>query len=203
MKSHGETELVFVRAFHCAPELLYRAHLTESCLRLWLPGQGRWKMNFCVSDSRIGGQITILWSDAHGQRLLLAGEYKALVPHRKIVHVEQFCLPQPTAEVCVHTLFDPSADGARMTRTLTFKNPQARLAMLASGLVPGIEASYERLDRLLESGYEPQLQGAGCLLAQHGTGLEHARVPCPAFTHPGEAVGHEASLATEAVQLAR
>jgi len=74
-----------------------------------------------------------------------------LVPNRKIVHVERMHLPDPTPDNHVETRFDPDGSGTLMTMRMTLPDSQTRAAMLATGMERGMEASYVRLENMINA----------------------------------------------------
>jgi uncharacterized protein YndB with AHSA1/START domain len=149
VKTEGDKHVVVTRRFAASPEAVYRAHTEPSILQKWLLGPDGWTMPVCVSEPRPGGKIRYEWTDGKGNGFYLTGEYVALEPYRRIVHVERMHLPNPTPDNHVETTFEPDGDGALMTIRMTLPDAKTRDAMLASGMEHGMEASYARLERTL------------------------------------------------------
>jgi len=63
-------------------------------------------------------------------------------------------LPDPTPDNRVETRFDAEGAGTLMTMRMTLPDPQTRAAMLATGMERGMEASYVRLDGMVEVGFQ-------------------------------------------------
>jgi hypothetical protein len=59
-------------------------------------------------------------------------------------------LPNPTPDNHVETKFDAEGTGTRMTLRMALPDLQTRAAMLATGMENGTEASYRRLDSMLD-----------------------------------------------------
>ena len=83
------------------------------------------------------------------RRIFLTGEYVALEPYSRIGHVERMHLPEPTPDNHVETRFDPDGSGTLLTMRMTLPDAETRTQMLASGMEHGMEASYERLERMI------------------------------------------------------
>ena len=105
-------------------------------------------MPVCVSEARPGGKIRCEWTDGKGGDFYLTGEYIAVEPHSRTVHVERMHLPDPTPDNHVETNFAPDGTGTLMTMRMTLPDAATRTAMLATGMEHGMEASYVRLDEL-------------------------------------------------------
>ena len=157
LKTEGDKHVVVTRRFAASPEAVYRAHTEPSIIQKWLLGPDGWTMPVCVSETRPGGKIRYEWADGKGKGFYLTGEYVALEPFRRIVHVERMHLPQgfppaptnPTPDNHVETTFEPDGNGTLMTIRMTLPDAKTREAMLASGMEHGMEASYARLAGLL------------------------------------------------------
>jgi len=149
LKTEGDTHVVVARRFAAAPEAVYRAHTEPSIIQKWMLGPEGWTMPVCVSEPWPGGKIRYEWSDGDGNGFYLTGEYVALEPFRRIVHIERMHLPDPTPDNHVETVFEPDGSGTLMTMRMTLPDAMTREAMLATGMEHGMEASYVRLETVL------------------------------------------------------
>ena len=104
----------------------------------------------CISEARPGGKIRYEWRNGKGGGFHLTGEYLELVPFSRIVHVERMHVPEPTPDNHVETLFEPEAAGTLMTMRMTLPDAETRAAMLATGMERGMEASYVRLEAMIQ-----------------------------------------------------
>jgi uncharacterized protein YndB with AHSA1/START domain len=66
-----------------------------------------------------------------------------------IVHIERMHLPDPTPDNEVETRFEPDGTGTLMTMRMALPDAKTREAMLKTGMEDGMEASYQRLEKLL------------------------------------------------------
>jgi uncharacterized protein YndB with AHSA1/START domain len=150
LQTEGDTHIVVTRRFAASPEAVYRAHTEPSTVQKWLIGPEGWSMPFCVGEARAGGKIRYEWVDRRGHSFYLTGEYVALEPFRRIVHVERMYLPDPTPDNQVETTFEPDGDGTLMTVRMTLPDSKTREGMLATNMEHGMEASYARLETMLQ-----------------------------------------------------
>ncbi|MCP3417849.1 MULTISPECIES: SRPBCC domain-containing protein [Bradyrhizobium] len=148
LKTEGDRYVVVIRRFVAPPEAVYRAHTEPELLQKWLLGPDDWTMPVCISEAKPGGRIRYEWTDGKGGGFHLTGEYLALEPFSRIVHVERMHLPDPTPDNHVETRFAPDGDGTLMTMRMTLPDAETRAAMLATGMEHGMEDSYARLDRM-------------------------------------------------------
>jgi uncharacterized protein YndB with AHSA1/START domain len=108
-------------------------------------------MPVCVNEARPGGKIRYEWSNGEGKGFYLTGEYLELDPFRRIVHVERMFLPDRTPENHVETTFEADGEGTLMTMRMTLPDAETRKAMLATGMGDGMEASYVRLEGIIQA----------------------------------------------------
>ncbi len=149
LKTEGDTHVVVTRRFAASPEKVYRAHTEPELLKKWLLGPEGWTMPVCINDARPSGKIRYEWSDGKGGGFYLTGEFIALEPYSRIVHVERMHLPDPTPDNHVETRFAPDGQGTLMTMRMTLPDAATREAMLATGMEDGMEESYRRMETVL------------------------------------------------------
>jgi hypothetical protein len=85
------------------------------------------------------------------KRILFDGRVRGAESYSKIVHVERMHLPDPTPDNHVETRFDADGSGTLMTMRMTLPDEKTRAAMLATGMEHGMEASYVRLEGLIQA----------------------------------------------------
>lgn len=147
LTTEGDTHIVVTRHFAAPPEAVYRAHTDPALVQKWLLGPEGWTMPVCQIEPRVGGSFRYEWSNAaKDQGFSITGEFLALEPHRRIVHVERMFLPDRTPDNHVETRFDTDGSGTRMTMRMTLPDEKTRAMMLATGMEHGMEASYVRLE---------------------------------------------------------
>ena len=154
MKTEGATQIVITRRFAAPPAAVYRAHTDPELIQKWLLGPEGWTMPVCISEAKPGGKIRYEWSNEKGQGFYLTGEYLELEPFHRIVHVERMFLPDPTPDNRVETRFDADGAGTLMTIRMTLPDAETRAAMLATGMEKGMEASYARLEGMIQPAHK-------------------------------------------------
>jgi uncharacterized protein YndB with AHSA1/START domain len=150
LKTEGNAYVVVTRRFAAPREAVYRAHLELKLVQKWMLGPEGWTMPVCINEARPGGKIRYEWSHPKGGGFYLTGEFLALEPYSRIAHVERMHQPDPTPDNYVETRFESDGDGTLMTMRMTLPDEETRAQMLATGMEGGMEASYVRLDGLLE-----------------------------------------------------
>ena len=164
LKTEGDTHVVVTRRFAAPPEAVYRAHTDPEIIQKWLLGPEGWTMPVCINEVKPGGKFRYEWTNGKGGAFHITGEYLNVEPFNRLVHVERMHLPDPTPDNRVETRFDAEGDGTLMTIRMTLPDAQTRAAMLATGMEGGMEASYVRLDRMIQVGFpSPTSVGAGAI----------------------------------------
>ncbi|MBG0792433.1 SRPBCC domain-containing protein [Methylocystis sp. H62] len=148
LKTEGDRHVVVVRRFAASPEAVYRAHTEPKLIRRWMLGPEGWSMPACICEARSGGKIRYEWADGKGGGFYLTGEFIALEPFSRIVHVERMHLPDVTPDNHIETRFEADGAGTLMTMRMTLPDAATRDAMLATGMEHGMEASYARLEAM-------------------------------------------------------
>jgi len=151
LKTEGDTHIVVTRHFAAPPEAVYRAHTDPKLIQKWLLGPEGWTMPVCISEARPGGKMHYEWTNGKGAGFHLTGEYLELEPQSRIVHVERMFLPDRTPDNHVETRFEPDGGGTLMTMRMTLPDAQTRAQMLTTGMEHGMEASYVRLEGILQA----------------------------------------------------
>ena|SRR5215471_1537838 len=150
IESDGDRHVVVKRHFVASPEAVYRAHTDAALIQRWMLGPEGWTMPVCICDPRPGGEIRYEWSNGQGATIKLTGSFIELVPFSRLMHVERMHMPDPLPENHVTTTFTFEGTGTLVTVRMTLPDARVRAAVLASGMEHGLEASYGRLENMLE-----------------------------------------------------
>ena len=149
LKTEGDTHVLVTRRFQASPEKVYRAHVEPELIRKWMLGPEGWTMPVCINDARPGGKIRYERTDGNGNGFYLTGEYVSLEPFSRIVHVERMHMPDATPDNHVETRFAADGQDTLMTMRMTLPDAATREAMLATGMDQGMEASYQRMEKVI------------------------------------------------------
>ncbi|MEQ1552486.1 SRPBCC domain-containing protein [Sphingorhabdus sp.] len=148
LKTEGDRHVVVVRRFAASPEAVYRAHTEPKLIQKWMLGPEGWTMPACICEARPGGRIRYEWADGKGGGFHLTGEFIAVEPFSRLVHVERMHVPDVTPDNRIETRFEADGAGTLMTMRMTLPDAASRAAMLATGMEHGMEASYVRLESM-------------------------------------------------------
>jgi len=152
------SELRIERTFDAPRRLVWEAHTRPEYLRQWLLGYDGWSMPVCEFDAREGGSYRYEWlKDETGERMGMSGTILQFSPIERMVANERFDDPWYPGE-CVNTSefadageFAESSDGAQTTLTVTsrFESEEALKTAAETGMVDGMEFTYDRLASFL------------------------------------------------------
>jgi uncharacterized protein YndB with AHSA1/START domain len=148
LTTEGDRYVIATRKFAAPPEAVFRAHTDPALLQQWLLGPEGWTMPVCVCEAKPGGKLRYEWSNGKGGGFFLTGEFIAVEPSSRIVHVERMHMPEACPDNHVETRFEKDSDGTLMTMKMTLPNEETRKSMLSTGMEHGMEASYTRLDQM-------------------------------------------------------
>ena len=151
LKLEGDAVVVVTRRFEATPEYVFRAHTEPELIQRWMLGPDGWSMPECEYEARPGGGIRYEWRNEQGHRIFLTGECLEVQPFTRLVHVERLFLPDRTPDKYVETTFEADGAGTLLTARMTLPDAASRAAMISTGIEQGIEASYDRLEGLIQS----------------------------------------------------
>jgi uncharacterized protein YndB with AHSA1/START domain len=133
-------------------DLVWRAHHEPELMKQWLLGPDGWRMSVCEVDPRVGGTYRYAWepeAGIEGEAFGFDGETLLIEPTRRSVTTEHM-----TGTDFPSTLNDlnlEEEDGVTLlTLLIEYPDAQTRDMVLATGMTDGMEASYARLEGVLE-----------------------------------------------------
>ncbi len=144
----SDREIVITRALSAPLDLVWQAMTTPRLvLRWWGP---EWcPLTSCEIDLRAGGSWRYVAHDDAGNELGWHGSYREIEPNTRIVSTEVF-EGFPDAE-SVNTLTLTHTDGVTTATTVVLhRSRENRDGHLQSGMETGMQATFDRLDDLLE-----------------------------------------------------
>ncbi|HKP28439.1 MAG TPA: SRPBCC family protein [Gemmatimonadales bacterium] len=144
----SDTQLRFVRVVNAPRRLVFEAYTMPEHLKRWL-GFADWSMPICEMEPRAGGKWRYGWRSPDGTEMSMGGIVKEFVPPERISTTEQWGPEWPET---LNTVTFTEANGTTtITTTVTYPSKDARDAALESGMRDGLDVSYARFDKLLES----------------------------------------------------
>lgn len=149
----SDREIVVTRLFDAPRQLVFDCHTKPELVRRWLLGPPGWTMPVCEIDPKVGGAIRYVWRrDADGTDMGLSGVVREIVPPRRLVVTELFDQDWTGGETLVTSVFTEKAGKTTLTMTVLYSSRAARDGALGTGMMRGMEQSYQRLDAMLAAG---------------------------------------------------
>lgn len=125
---------------------VWRAHEEPELLRRWQLGPDGWTMPVCEVGRAQGDTYRYEWEDANGEnRFGFTGEVLEIVAPYRLVTTEAMIGmdgPSTTNEMTL----TPIDGGTLMALVVTYPSREVRDAVLETGMVDGMEASYARME---------------------------------------------------------
>jgi len=132
-------------------ELVWRAHVDPDLMRQWMLGPDGWRMTHREVDQREGGTYRIAWEPepgAEGEPFGFDGEILLLDEPRRVVQTEHMTGTDYPATINDLSLYEE--DGATLvTLLIEYPDAETRDAVLATGMVDGMEQSFQRMERVV------------------------------------------------------
>ena len=103
------------RVLRAPPERVYRAFLEADAMAKWLPPYG-FTCKVHHMDARVGGAYRMSFTNfATGQAQSFGGEYRELVPSKKIAYTDRFDDPNLPGEMTTTIMLKPVSCGTELT----------------------------------------------------------------------------------------
>jgi uncharacterized protein YndB with AHSA1/START domain len=135
----AEREVVTTRAFDAPAHVLFEAFSTPEHLTRWFGPPG-YSLTLCEMDFRVGGRFRLAMTGSDGtQDRPFRGEYREIVPNRKIVYSGAFESLAPETMVVTITFDEDEQSGQT---TLTVHTLFASVAMKNAHLGMGYAQSW-------------------------------------------------------------
>ncbi len=140
-----DTHVRITRLVNGPRDLVWRAHTEPELLRRWLLGPDGWRMPVCELDPVAGGRYRYAW-EGPGASFGFEGEHLLVDAPRRMVSTEHMTGTEHPATVNDLQLYEE--DGATLlTLIIAYPDAATRDTILATGMIDGMETSYERLER--------------------------------------------------------
>ncbi|PYF99157.1 Uncharacterized conserved protein YndB, AHSA1/START domain [Georgenia satyanarayanai] len=142
----GDTQVRVSRVIRGPVQTVWDAHHEPALLRRWMLGPDGWSMPVCEVATSVGDSFRNEWErDGGGGRFGFTGELLESAPPRREVTTERMIGTEGPAAVNELTL-TPVDGGTLLTLVVTYPDTETRDAVLATGMVDGMETSYARLE---------------------------------------------------------
>jgi uncharacterized protein YndB with AHSA1/START domain len=145
----SDRELVITRVFDASRRLVFEAFTKPEHVKHWY-GPRSLTMTLCEIDLRPGGRWRYVLRDPDGNEHAFSGVYREIVPPERIVSTEVYeAMPGHDRLVTV-TLAEQSGKTTLRSHVL-YKSLEDRDGHLQSGMEPGMNETFDRLNELLQT----------------------------------------------------
>jgi uncharacterized protein YndB with AHSA1/START domain len=157
LATRGDREILMTRVFDAPRRMVFDAFTKPELVKQWLLGPPGWTMPVCDIDLRVGGSYRYVWRNTtDGNEMGMGGVYREIAAPERIVATEKFDEAWYPGEAVGTLVLSERGGKTTVTQTVLYQSPEARDAVLKSGMEKGVSASYDRLAELLTS---PLAQG--------------------------------------------
>ncbi len=147
----SDREIALSRVFKAPRRLVFDAFTRPDLVRRWLAGPPGWDFTVCDIDLSVGGSYHYVWRRQTDQaETAMYGIFRDIVPDRLVAS------EMTDDSLCAGRIFDTTVlvdHGATTILKLAalYETREARDAILASDMLKGMAAGYDRLAAFLAS----------------------------------------------------
>lgn len=146
----GETGVVVTRRFAAPRAMVFDALTKPELLRRWLLGPEGWTMPECEIDLSVGGKIRFYWTNGQGRELQLTGTFTEINAPVGFSATQRFDLGFVGPEEKLTYILEDHREETLMRAEIIYPSKEVRDGALQSGMTDGMEASYARMDEVLQ-----------------------------------------------------
>jgi len=143
----SDRETVITRVFDAPADLVWEAMTTPEHIMRWY-GLRSLETTVAEYDPRPGGSWRFVQRTPDGEEFAFSGIVKEIDRPRRIVHTEEFEAMPGTGYVVTST-FEEHDGQTTFTAHLRYQSREHRDGHLQSGMEPGMNETYQRLDEFL------------------------------------------------------
>jgi uncharacterized protein YndB with AHSA1/START domain len=147
----SDHEIAMTRVFDAPRALVYEAFTKPELVKRWLGVFGGWSLDVCDIDLRVGGTYRYVWKGPDGTVMGMRGEYREIVPGKRIVSSEKFDQSWYEGEGVGTVEFSEQGGKTTVTMTVRYVSKDVRDAVLKSPMQTGVAAGYDVLQTVLTS----------------------------------------------------
>ena len=144
----SDTEILMVREFDAARELVFKAYTTPELVKRWWAGK-RGNVTIADIDLRVGGQWRYVMVADGGYEVAFHGEYHEIVPNEKLVNTEIFeGAPEAGAAVVTCTFEDLEGGRTKLSMLTRVDTLQVRDMIIGTGMETGAQEGLDILEQI-------------------------------------------------------
>ena len=143
----GDRDVLFERVFDASRRAVFDALTRPELVREWMGPHGH-RLVRCEIDLRVGGRFRYVMRGPDGKEMGWGGTFLEIDSPDCLVHNETFD-HWPMMEARVASVLSEEGGKTVFSAIIRYASPEARAAVLASGMEHGAAESYDRLAVLL------------------------------------------------------
>jgi len=143
----SDTQVRVARVIRGTPHQVWRAHNESALVKKWMLGPPGWTMPVCEVAENVGDSYRYEWEAEDGSgRFGFEGDLLESEPPNRSVTTERMIGTEGPSTLNEMTL-TPVEGGTLLSIVITYPDAEVRDMVLGTGMVGGMEQSYERLER--------------------------------------------------------
>lgn len=144
-----DTRIRVARFIRGTVDQVWEAHHNQSLLQQWLLGPDGWTMPVCEVAQHEGERFRYEWENQEtGERFGFTGELREIQATYREVTTETL-IGEESPETLNEMTLTPFNGATLLSIVITYPSLEVRDAVLATGMVDGMEASYSRMESLI------------------------------------------------------
>lgn len=152
----SDTQVRVARVIRGSVQQVWDAHHDPKLLQRWLLGPDGWSMPTCETGTEVGQTYRYEWrQDDGGATFGSTGEVLDIAaPHRAVTTERMYGdgIPDDAPQTLNELTLTPTDGGTLLSLVITYPDAQTRDIVLGTGMVGGMETSYQRLERIVLAG---------------------------------------------------
>lgn len=144
----GERDVLFERVFDAPSRAVFDALTQADEVRQWMGPHGH-HLVACDIDLKVGGSYRYVLRSPDGKEMGWGGTFREIEAPERLVLTETFD-DWPMMEAVITAELREANGRTTFFATIRYASPEARDAVLASGMEHGAAESYDRLASLLQ-----------------------------------------------------
>jgi uncharacterized protein YndB with AHSA1/START domain len=145
----SDREVVITRVVDAPRELVWKAWTSPEHIPNWMLGPPGWTMPVCELDLRPGGKWRYVWRKNDGAEMTMTGSVREVVPPQRLVTTERWGPEWP--ETVNTMVLSEARQQTTIALTILYASKDVRDAALKTGMKDGMDASFARLDALVQT----------------------------------------------------
>jgi uncharacterized protein YndB with AHSA1/START domain len=144
-----EEQILIRREFEAPNHLVYKAWTTPELVKRWWSGN-RGEMTIAEIDLRVGGAWRYVMVTDEGFEVAFHGEYREIVPNKRIVSTEVY-EGMPVGEALNTVTLTETEGRTTLTVLVQHSSKEARDAHIDSGMETGMQEGMDLLEQVAVS----------------------------------------------------